>query len=127
MTGVDESIPLYSEEARVSKKTVEHGRVHVRIQTHVDQSIVRENLSFENVTVERVPIGRVVEAAPAVRQDGDVLIYPVLEERLVKQLVLVEELRVTRTHGTQVFEEATSLRRQDVVIERTSLDTSSST
>ncbi len=43
-----------------------------------------------------MPVGRVVDEAPAARAEGDTTIIPVVEERLVvvKQLFLVEEIHV---------------------------------
>jgi stress response protein YsnF len=76
------------------------------------------------VDVTRVPIGREVTEAPAVRTEGDVTIVPVFEERLVveKRLFLVEELHVRRTVSVDPVELPTTLRRTRVEVERTELD-----
>ena len=72
------------------------------------------------VEVERVPVDRIVDAAPAVRQDGDVTIIPVMEEVLVveKRLVLKEELHVRRRRTQESVEVPVTLRRERVEVER---------
>jgi hypothetical protein len=54
-------------------------------------------LGDSDVSVERVPIGIIVDSAPQVQTEGDATILPVLEERLVveKRLVLIEKVRIT--------------------------------
>jgi len=53
--------------------------------------------------VEHVPIGRMVETAPPVREEDGVTVIPVIEEVVVTEtrLVLREELHVRRIPGTR--------------------------
>ena len=73
----------------------------MKVRTFVDdeQVTLNEALSRDIVDVKRVAIGREVDVAPKVREEGEFLIVPVMEERLVveKRLFLVEELRLRRT------------------------------
>lgn len=57
-----------------------------------------ERLFADEVAVERVPVNRIVDQMPETRQDGDVLIVPVVEEVLTiqKRLLLKEEVRIQR-------------------------------
>ena len=120
----EETIPLVEEKLSVAKRVVPTARV--RISTVVDerQEWVREDLRREEATVERVPVGREVTEVPEVRQEGDILIVPVVEEVLVveKRLVLKEELHVRKTHSVERFEEPVVLRATRAVVERESLD-----
>ena len=120
----EETIPLVEEKLSVAKRVVPTARV--RISTVVDerQEWVREDLRREEATVERVPVGREVTEVPEVRQEGDVLIVPVVEEVLVveKRLVLKEELHIRKTHSTERFEEPVVLRATRAVVERDRLD-----
>jgi stress response protein YsnF len=75
----DKTLELVDEELRVGKRTVERGRVVIRTRVEERDEIAEAALRQENVTVERVPVGRPVEAAPAVREEDGVLIVPVLE------------------------------------------------
>lgn len=115
------ALPLVSEIAVVSKETVETGRV--RVSTHVEQrqQLVREALSHQDVVVDRVQIGEVVQVAPEIRMDGDVLVYPVVEEVLFveKRLVLKEELRISRRTTIEHVERDVVLRSVRADVERT--------
>jgi stress response protein YsnF len=79
-----------------------------------------EQLAREHIEVERHPIGRVVEEVPPVRNEGDVIVVSVVEERLVtsKELVLVEEIRLTLHREATRVQGEIPLRRERVVIER---------
>ena len=57
-----------------------------------------EQLFADEVAIERVPVNRIVDEAPQTRQEGDVLVIPVLEEVVTvqKRLLLKEEVRVHR-------------------------------
>jgi len=116
----DATLPLVDEHLSVEKRKVETGRV--RISTVVDerQEWVRENLVREEISIERVRMDRLVDQPPRMRQDGDVLIIPLVEEVLVveKKLMLREELRVrTRRHADQI-EQPVTLKSTRAVIER---------
>jgi uncharacterized protein (TIGR02271 family) len=116
----DEIIELAEEQLRVSKREVERGRVVVRTRVEEREEIAEAALRQEDVTVERVPIGRTIEAAPPMREEDGVLIVPVLEERLVvmTELVLKEEIRITKKSRTEVVREPVRLRSERVEIER---------
>jgi len=64
--------------------------------------VIDEPLFGEDVTVERVQVNRLVDAAPQSRQDGDTTIIPVVEEVITvqKRLLLREEVRITRRRTT---------------------------
>jgi hypothetical protein len=59
---------------------------------------VDEPLFSEDVTVERVPVNRIIDAPAPTRQEGDTTIIPVVEEVITiqKRLLLREEVRITR-------------------------------
>jgi uncharacterized protein (TIGR02271 family) len=116
----DEIIELAEEQLRVSKREVERGRVVVRTRVEEREEIAEAALRQEDVTVKRVPIGRTIEAAPPMREEDGVLIVPVLEERLVvmTELVLKEEIRITKKSRTEIVREPVRLRSERVEIER---------
>ena len=66
-------------------------------QVHEEQEVLDIPVQTESLEVERVPVGRWIDAPVAIRQEGDTTIYPVVEEVVVveKRLRLVEEVRVT--------------------------------
>ena len=57
---------------------------------------------------------------PEARYEGNTLVISVVEEVLVteKRLVLVEEVRITGTHGTHRAPQQVSLRKETVSVER---------
>ena len=119
-----EVIPLIEEELHLEKRSSVTGKVRVRTETEAVEEIARATLDGENVEVTRVPVGREVSAAPAVRTEGDVVIVPVLEEILVveKRLVLKEELHIRRQVRTEQVEVPVQLRKQRAIVERLAAD-----
>jgi uncharacterized protein (TIGR02271 family) len=118
--GRKQTLPVAEERLRVGKRKVETGRVRVSTRTEERQQAIREELLREEVAIERVRIDRFSDTEPQMRQDGDVLIVPVFEEVLVKRILVREELRITRKRRVDEVEELVTLKRQNVVVERTS-------
>ena len=116
----EKAIPVVEETALVYKERVVTDRVRLNKRVHEDQEVLDIPVRTETLEVERVPVGRFVEAAPAIRQDGETTVYPVVEEVLVveKRLRLVEEVRVTRRQTTGGVQERVALRREEIVDER---------
>ena len=116
-------IPLAAEELEVGRREVVTGRVRIRTAVESREELVDEPLSREVVEVERREIGRLVDAgeeSPRVREEGDLIIVPVLEEVLVveKRLRLKEELVLRRVRTEERHQEAVTLRREVAVVER---------
>lgn len=113
-------IPVIEEQVVVDKYVVERGKVRVSKRISEHEEIVDEPVFHEEVRVERVPVNRVIDVAPGVRNEGDTLVIPVVEERIFveKRLVLVEELRIKKelveTHQPQKI----TLRKEQVEINR---------
>lgn len=113
-------LPVIEEVLDISRQREEIGRVRVEKHVHERTEVVDQPLLRDSVTVTRVPINRVIDQPIDVRQEGETLIVPVLEELLVveKRLLLVEEVHITRhTSETHQPQEVT-LRREEVTVER---------
>jgi uncharacterized protein (TIGR02271 family) len=117
-------IPLFEEELSVSKRVVPTGRVQVTRVTHSHERLVDELLSREQVEVERVAIDKPIDGMPSVREEGDSIIVPVVEEvlRIERLLILKEEVRIRRVKGTERYQERVTLRKQEAVVNRLSMD-----
>lgn len=115
-----EVIPVVRETIQVSKREVETGRVTIHKTVSEREEAVEMLLRHTDVSVERVPVNRVVTEAPASREEGDVLIIPVMEEVLVveKRLMLKEELRIRKTTAEKQVHETVRLRSEDIRIEQ---------
>lgn len=115
-----EVVPVYAEEVSVAKRRVVTGQVKVGTVTKESEQLVEELLEHEHVEIERTPIGKQVDKAPPVREEGDTLIIPILEEIVVveRRLLLKEEVRVRRAREKQPYQERVVVRRQEAVITR---------
>ena len=120
----EEIIPLVEEQVSIAKHKVPTGRVRIRTVVDEREAWIREELAREEATIERVPIDREVTETPEIRQEGDVLIVPVVEEVLVveKRLVLKEELHIRKKHQTDQVEEPVVLRSMRAEVEREDLE-----
>ena len=111
-------LPLLAEEIAVSKQVVETGRVQVTRVTHEREQLIDELLAHETVEIDRTPIGRQIDAMPAVRDEGDTIVIPIVEEVLVieRRLLLKEEVRVRRVRSTEIHQETVTLRHHEAVV-----------
>jgi stress response protein YsnF len=98
------------------------GEVSVSTRTLTRDELVSQDLAHTNVEVTTVPIGRAVDAIPAVREEGDVTIFPVMEEVLVieRRLMLKEEVHIRKVRTTERHQETVTLRYQEAVVSRNS-------
>ena len=113
-------IPVVEERARIHKQMVPTGRVRITSQVEHRLEVLRDELIAQTVAVERVAVNREVDAPPGVRSEGDVLIIPVVEQRLVveKRWVVTEELHVHRRERSEAVEIPVELRSTRVSVER---------
>lgn len=114
------TLEVISERATLAKREVVTGKVRVETRTDHREELVTAALRSEDFQVERVPVDREIDEAPAIRTEGDVTIVPVVEEILVveKRLVLKEELHIRRTVSLETVETRVDLREQHAVVER---------
>jgi stress response protein YsnF len=112
------SIPVIEEELKLDRESVETGRVRVRTVPEEHTEKITESLLRTDVLIERVPKDERIDAIPPVREEGDTVVVSVVEERLVKKLFLVEEVRLSRRASNQDIEQPVKLRSQHVVVER---------
>lgn len=114
------TIPIIEETLQVEKRVVETGtvRLHKRVQEY--QETLDEPLIVRTFDVERVALNRPVESTPTVRQEGEMTIYPLVEEQLVlkKQLILKEEVRITKRETERRDNQVVNLRRESLTVER---------
>jgi len=112
-------LPLHEEVARILRRRRVSG-VRVAVTTVEEAQAVEAVLHHRRAEVERVPVGREVEAPPPIRQEGDTLVVPVLEERLVvvRRLVLTEEIHFRFRMEEEAVSVPVTLRRQQVAVER---------
>lgn len=116
----EQTLALAEEVLTIGKRQVVTGRVRVRAETEIVETMARAELEGETVEVTRVPCDRYVDETPPVRTEGEVTILPVVEEVLVVEtrLLLKEEIHLRRTKTREAVEIPVTLRRQHAVVER---------
>ncbi|WP_267901428.1 DUF2382 domain-containing protein [Amaricoccus solimangrovi] len=120
MSEPDTALPVIEETLSVARREHVVGRVRVETVTETVEETVTADLESSSVEIERIPVGKEIEAVPDVRVEGDVTIIPVIEEVVVveKRLVLREEIRVTRIRASRTVEAPVELRRQRAIVTR---------
>jgi len=113
-------LPVVEERLSIKKEITERGRVVISVES--DQKLEEADISLaeESVQVERVAVNRPVEAIAAPREEGDVTIIPVYEEVLIvqKQLMLKEEIRLTRKRTQKQQHVAETVRKERATVQR---------
>lgn len=113
------SIPLVEEAIAIERRVGEGRTVTVSTRPVTEEIAISEPVSREEVTIERIPVGLVVDHIPETREEGDLTIVPVIEERLrvVRELVLVEEIHLRRTRTERLHKETVTTIRTEVDID----------
>ena len=111
-------IPLAQEELEVGVRQVKSG-IRITKEVHTREEVVDEPGYREEFEIERVPINQVLSSPVDIRQEGDTLIVPLMEELLVveKRLVLREEVRITKVRREQREPQTVTLRSEEARIE----------
>jgi len=114
-------LPVVAETVTVGHEMRETGRVQV-VKTIAE---FQENITlptyFTEAEVTHIPINRLIEGeTPEVRQHGDTLIVPVLEEVLItqKRLMLREEIHIALRRREESRQETVTLHREVVSVLR---------
>jgi uncharacterized protein (TIGR02271 family) len=119
-------VPVMAEAFEIDTRRVETGRVRIRKAVHEREEVIDQPLLSEEVSIERVPIHRVVDEAIPIRYEGDTMIISLLEEVLVveKRLMLTEELRITKRQVEAHRPVQVALRREEATVERLNVEPS---
>lgn len=116
-------IPIIEERAVIGKEIVETGKVRISKRVSEHEKIIDEPLLHEEVSVERVAVNQFVDTPPEIRQDGDTMIIPVVEEQLVlkKRLFLVEEIHVRKQVVESHEPQRITLLKEEVEVNRSAV------
>ena len=116
----EERVLLHSEQAEVRRQTKLAGRVSVSTVTKTREELIDELLTHENVEIERISIRQLVDEIPTIREEGDLIVIPLVEEVVIveRRVLLKEEIRIRRVKTTERYQETVTLREQDAVITR---------
>jgi len=114
-------IPIIEEQLRIDKKIIEKARYTFDKEVAEEQVELNIPLNQEHITIEKREINQYVETAPpAVRYEGDTMIISVLREEavIVKKLMLVEELHVTRHSSEEMHSSTHTVRKEKIIINK---------
>jgi len=113
------ALKVFEEQAQISKKTIEKGKVSVHKKVHAHDENVNVSLNNEQVQIEKVVVNQYVDAVPPVRYEGNTTIIPVIKEVAVvqKRILLTEEIRITKHIVVSEEEKTVPLRREEIIIE----------
>ena len=116
----DVIVPIYQEDASVSKRRMVTGRVKVSRVTRQSEKLLTQTLAQQQVKIDRIPIGKLIKAAPKIRKVGDAIVIPIVEEIPVVEhrLVLIEEVWVRRIRNEENHRQQVMLRCQEAVVTR---------
>ena len=111
-----DSVSVLEETVRIDKTARESDRVWIKTSVQERTELVDLELRTGEALIERVPINRIVEVAPGIREEGDIIIVPLLEEIVVveKKLVLREEIHIRRHETVKHVREPIRLRSENV-------------
>lgn len=116
----DTTIPVLAEELELARQREETGALRVRVEVDRQRETLTDDALVERVSVTRVPRDVAVPAAQAPWTEGDTLVVPVYEERIVveRRLVLKEEIRIARHAQRRPVEAQALVRRERAIVER---------
>lgn len=114
------TLPIYQEELEIGRRRVPRGKVVVHLHPVEREEHVTVHFAEDHAEVERRSVDRLVDAKPAVREEGDTVIIPVVEEVVVleKKLLLKEEILVSRKQRMRQEERSVRLRSEEAEITR---------
>ena len=114
-------VPIAEERLVPGKRPVQLGEIRVHKRVEEREDVIRQPLTRDEVTIERVRASRPVEGPVGPREEGEWLIVPVVEEVLVvqKRLMVTEEIRIRRRPVTEEQEIRETVRRERAEVEDT--------
>lgn len=111
-------IPVIAEEVEVGRQVVDTSKITVHKKVSEEQVTIDVPLLHETYEVERIPVNRIVDTLPSIREEGNSTIIPVIREVVVKRYEIVEEVHVIKKQSTATHSEKLTVRREEVQIDR---------
>lgn len=117
-------VPVIEEELEAESRKVKTGAVRVRKTVEHTLKNIEMPIVRDATRVTRVPVNKPVDSMPRIREDGDTLIVPVVEEELIveKRLVLKEEIHIERQRVSERAVQQVDVAHEHALVERTDAD-----
>ena len=120
LTSPKNTVSLAEERVELGTKKVVDRRVRITRSTRSDEKLIEAELTHEDALIKRISKNEAVSPGniPQVRQEGEVTIIPIIEERveIVKYYVLTEEIHVIKKIRKETHQENIILRSQEINI-----------
>ncbi|MBS6058845.1 DUF2382 domain-containing protein [Mixta calida] len=117
-----EIIPLAEEQAEVTTTRVVDRRIRIHRSTTTAEKLLETELWHEEVEIKHIEKNETLEEGyfPQVRQEGDVLIVPVIEEQveIIRRHILKEEVHIHKLKKNEQFQQKVTLRSQEIEISK---------
>lgn len=113
-------VERYEENLIVDKEVAQVDTVRIHKRVVEEPQTITTELAYEEYEVERIPVNRAWKPGDdSFRQEGDVLIVPILGEvvEVMRRKVVVEELRLTKRIRTEQREVTETVRKEVVDLE----------
>ena len=119
----NETVEVVDERLSVGAVEEPRERVVVRIVPVEQEKRIEMVLGQEHVEIERVVVNRPIDEVPSIREEGGVVIIPIVEEIVAveKRLLLREELHVRKRLEERTEERTVTLRSEEVQVHREDL------
>lgn len=115
-----ETLTLAEEQAEILKHRQVDAKLQLSRTTQTRQQELSTELMHEEVHIRHVPLNKRLtgDEIPQMRQEGDVLIIPVIEEEveIVRRKVLKEEIHILKNTTSEKYTQNVTLRHQEVTI-----------
>lgn len=110
---------ILEERLILEKKKINTGKIIFEKKVFEDEVPYEISGFQEEVTIDVKKIEKIVDSlGPSVREVGNTTIFSVYREELVKQLVLVKEIHVTKKKTEKSYKGSKMLKREDIEIKR---------
>ena len=110
-------IPIVEERVVVDKVAAVTDRVRVGTTVETREVLIDDTVRRGRLSIERTTMDREVDEAPPPREEGDMLVVSIVEERFVKRLFVIEEVHIRQTTTSEAVSLPVTLRTMRATIE----------
>lgn len=121
-SGEEQRLPLIEENATLDKARVLDSRISIERTTTSAEELLETELARDEVEIKHIAKNQLVEDdySAEVRYEGDLLIIPVIEERveIIRRKVLKEEIHIRKVKTVEPYQQNVLIRSQEVKIRK---------
>jgi uncharacterized protein (TIGR02271 family) len=112
-------IPVIQEQLHITKQVIESGTISISKKIIEENYDAELSVYHEDLVVERIAKNEYIEGdLPKIRTDGDTTIIPVIKEIIIKRIMLIEELHITKRKTDALVPVHEVLRKEEITISR---------